>query len=539
MATAVALLAVARAGSAAAAPTITEYNTGLPGNAAPLSIVPALDGNLWLTQNGGTSAIDKITASGVIASYPTEGTSAPREMTLGPDGNLWFTESGGAASIGTVDPQTGKFNESSLPGGSNPVGITGGPEGDVWFTEGGGNAMIGRMAPSNHELTEFSVPTKGSKPAEITVGPEGDLWFTESTNPGAIGRLDPKTKVITEFSTGLTPNGKPWGITAGPEGNIWFTESVSPGRIGRINPTSGAITEFSTGLTVGAPQNIVTGRDGNLYFTESNGTGALGQITPTGLISEHTEGLTSNSKPWGITSGPDGNIWFVENANPAKVGKLTLAASMEPPTTGIPAGQLTTGLVAAPQPPGASRRVSVSPVLGRLAAIQVLSGAILVRDSSGTFVPLSGTSTVPIGSEVDARHGVLRLLTALNNRGGAQSAIVWGGIFQVRQSRSGNGMTSLILRGAPLPCARRGRAQASLAKSRGSKKHTLWVKDQNGRYSTYGANSVATVLGTRWETVETCAGTLTRVDLGRVRIRDLRRGVTIVVRAGHSYLARS
>jgi hypothetical protein len=35
-----------------------------------------------------------------------------------------------------------------------------------------------------------------------------------------------------------------------------------------------------------------------------------------------------------------------------------------------------------------------------------------------------------------------------------------------------------------------------------------------------------------------CDGTLTRVTLGGVSVRDLRRQPTVVVRAGHSYLAR-
>jgi hypothetical protein len=49
---------------------------------------------------------------------------------------------------------------------------------------------------------------------------------------------------------------------------------------------------------------------------------------------------------------------------------------------------------------------------------------------------------------------------------------------------------------------------------------------------------VATVRGTRWVTTDTCAGTRTTVTAGSVAVRDLRRGRTVVVRAGHTYLAR-
>ena len=44
--------------------------------------------------------------------------------------------------------------------------------------------------------------------------------------------------------------------------------------------------------------------------------------------------------------------------------------------------------------------------------------------------------------------------------------------------------------------------------------------------------------GTRWLTVDRCDGTLTRVTSGAVSVRDFRR-FAVLVRAGHSYLARA
>ena len=58
------------------------------------------------------------------------------------------------------------------------------------------------------------------------------------------------------------------------------------------------------------------------------------------------------------------------------------------------------------------------------------------------------------------------------------------------------------------------------------------------RFRTRGANSVATVRGTRWWTEDRCDGTLTRVRQGSVIVRNLRTGRRVIVRAGHSYLAR-
>jgi len=185
---------------------------------------------------------------------------------------------------------------------------------------------------------------------------------------------------------------------------------------------------------------------------------------------------------------------------------------------------------------GAAR--AMAPVIGRVAVVERVSGRILAqRPASRTFATVQGTEAVPIGTVLDASHGVLRLLTALDTRGRLQSATLWGGSFKVSQSSTGNGMTRLLMRGSPPMCASGARARAISAKRRSVRGRRLWAQDDHGRYTTYGANSVATVLGTRWETLESCAGTITRVLKGRVDVLDLRRHETVTVGAGHSYLA--
>jgi hypothetical protein len=120
-------------------------------------------------------------------------------------------------------------------------------------------------------------------------------------------------------------------------------------------------------------------------------------------------------------------------------------------------------------------------------------------------------------------------------------------VFEIRQARGTRGMTDLVLKGGrpvgcPTPAGALGRiASVSLGSGRTPAKSGsagLWAKDSNGRFRSRGRNSVATVRGTRWLTRETCAGTLTRVAEGAVEVRDTRRRKTVLVRAGHRYLAR-
>jgi hypothetical protein len=77
----------------------------------------------------------------------------------------------------------------------------------------------------------------------------------------------------------------------------------------------------------------------------------------------------------------------------------------------------------------------------------------------------------------------------------------------------------------------------SLQANKPKPKRTLWARGK-GHYRTVGNVSSATVSGTSWVTQDTCAGTLTKVLVGTVVVKDFTTGKTIIVKAGHSYLAK-
>ena len=183
-----------------------------------------------------------------------------------------------------------------------------------------------------------------------------------------------------------------------------------------------------------------------------------------------------------------------------------------------------------------------TPALGRAGVAAVLSGTVLVTvPGSASPVVLSASAAVPVGSLIDASRGTLRLTTAIDRRGHTQSALLWGGAFVLHQGAARGGMTTLTLAGA-LSCPVSGHRARDLrvasATKRKPPRRSLWAHDNHGNYTTRGYNSVATVRGTIWETVDTCSGTLTRVKKGTVVVRDLRAHRSVVVRAGHSYLAK-
>lgn len=183
------------------------------------------------------------------------------------------------------------------------------------------------------------------------------------------------------------------------------------------------------------------------------------------------------------------------------------------------------------------------PELGRNVGAAVVSGSVRVgvpSEEGVSFVPLEEATRIPVGSFLDTRRGTVSLTSARDRAGRTQSGNFANGLFQVQQSRrrSARGLTDLVLKGGSFRrCRSTSRSRSAGASQSGAIRRLRG--NARGRFRTRGRNSSATVRGTVWDTIDRCDGTLTRVRRGSVAVRDLRRGQTIVVRAGESYLARA
>lgn len=182
------------------------------------------------------------------------------------------------------------------------------------------------------------------------------------------------------------------------------------------------------------------------------------------------------------------------------------------------------------------------PVQGESLTLTNVAGDVTVRlpekigfgDAASDLAKLSGTTTLPVGGVVDARLGQARLTS---EGGASQSAVFREGRFRVKQSRKRNGVTQLSLRGK-LDCSRRGaRASSGPSAHAAVTSRRLWGRGR-GRFRTRGSYSSGSVRGTHWLTEDRCNGTLTRVLVGIVEVRDFVRHETILVGKGESYFAR-
>lgn len=186
-----------------------------------------------------------------------------------------------------------------------------------------------------------------------------------------------------------------------------------------------------------------------------------------------------------------------------------------------------------------------SPVFGKTAAVQAVSGYVLVKEPHSRFTrPLNSAARVPMGSMLDTTHGTVKLSTAKSPAGEIQTGRFKSGLFKVTQPTGKSaatlpeGLTVLTLVGpGPPGCRQRASGRAALAESSTKRdKSRLWG-DAHGNFQTGGHYATVTVRGTKWLTEDICHGTLVKVARGTVQVNDLINHRTVSVTAGHSYLA--
>jgi CSLREA domain-containing protein len=166
------------------------------------------------------------------------------------------------------------------------------------------------------------------------------------------------------------------------------------------------------------------------------------------------------------------------------------------------------------------------PVPGETVNASRSRGTVRVKlPGSDEFFVLQDGQQLPMGTTFDTSKGRVNLVAAANNAGKTQKAWFYKGVFKVRQSKGRKPLTTLSMTGK-LQCGGGNSANAAAAKKR---KRRLWGNGK-GRFRTKGKHSAATVVGTIWFVEDRCNGTLTRVKRGKVRVRDFKRGKTVVIK---------
>jgi YVTN family beta-propeller protein len=171
-----------------------------------------------------------------------------------------------------------------------------------------------------------------------------------------------------------------------------------------------------------------------------------------------------------------------------------------------------------------------------------VSGSVLVKlPGSSTFVALTAVGQIPFGTVVDATHGSVSV-TTVGPHGTTQTITLSEGEFVLTQSR--NGMVVATLAGGDFSRCPTALERAHIARSASTHaagKHVvrkLWAEG-HGNFTTDGNYASASVRGTRWLTEDLCEGTLVHVATDRVAVTNRVNHRHLIVKAGHSYLAKA
>jgi hypothetical protein len=165
------------------------------------------------------------------------------------------------------------------------------------------------------------------------------------------------------------------------------------------------------------------------------------------------------------------------------------------------------------------------------------------------FLPLKGVATVPMGSTIDTRSGVIALTAAINGqrpksrRQLRREARFAAGIFAIRQKRflKGSRKKRIPARaeltsspGAERPC--RGSATA-----KGTRVRSLLTTAKGVFRTVGGAATAAPVKGrsATFNVIDRCDGTVTSVGRGRVAVTSAKTHKRTTVRAGRSFIVRA
>jgi hypothetical protein len=287
---------------------------------------------------------------------------------------------------------------------------------------------------------------------------------------------------------------------------------------------AGNTTTETAAVTVDTtpPSAVVPEPAGTAVFTFAGEAGARYECRLTGPSGDSGFGACGSPKAYGDL--PPGDYAFTLQTIDA-AGNRAAAAATRTFTIADATPPSTPPAIVVPAIAPALPVIAPAVELGRTLVARTVRGKVLVRrPASGAPVDLGAVAGIPVGTEIDARHGRVRLTAAARPGKAAQRAEFFGGVFVVTQAS--NDVVDISL-SEPL---------GSCKKKTGTRVRKLWG-DGKGRFRTHGLRAVVTVRGTRWLVQDSCEGTLTRVTQGLVSVRDTGARKTVLVRAGRKYLA--
>ena len=359
-------------------------------------------------------------------------------------------------------------------------------------------------------------------PGVVSAGPSGGFVVTGPHTYAAAGTY-PTTIAITDVDGASTTahgtaivGARPSQVVTGPPG---VKGSATAGFAGSVNPDGAATTaHFEYGLD----RRYVTPGGSGPQYDHSTPSQSVGSDFTSHSVSASVSGLVPNA------------LYHVR-----------LVATNAAGTTDGPDMTFTTHRAPAPGAPGLGKTFNVS------------STGLVLIEVNGVFIPVTELTKIKNGTIINALHGTLNVTTALPAVQHAsiaakkkpktiktQQGKFGGAVFKVTQARSGLATLALVegakFKGAPTYASCKTKKGKAVTAALSAKTlQLLKGKDNHGKFRTKGRYAAATTRGTVWSVADRCDGTLTHVTKDSVTVNDFVRHKTIILRAGHSYLAKA
>lgn len=221
---------------------------------------------------------------------------------------------------------------------------------------------------------------------------------------------------------------------------------------------------------------------------------------------------------------------------PNAVYHMRLVASNANGTAYGPDETFTTLEDPAPGPPVLGKSENVTP-----------SGSVFYFAGSEQ-VPLTEPRQLTAGTRINALRGSAKLVAASGIKAKRYTGTFKSGVFKFSQVRSGTnkGLTTVSLvdgafAGQPsyASCKTKKAADAGAHAALSAKVLQTVHAQVSGRFQLRGRYAVGTVRGTRWTVSDRCNGTLISVQQDSVLVQDLVKHITVLLKAGQSYLAKA
>lgn len=317
------------AGSALAAPHFDGSFKVSATGANNLKMVEGPDGNVWMTLEGSTKDVAKISPSGSVTEYEFgAAVEPPTGIAVGPEKAMWVTTTKGVATFATADPT--KAVETPITGITGNSSIVAGPNGEMWVATT--NAVF-HFKPENPAGAK-EVPVAGLTPHDIDVA--GSLLVIADS---AKGRIVTMTTGGTEGKVAFVnnPTGTSQGVAGGAGGQFAFSESDGKEGLALATPPNPAAAELRN---VGDPFGVALGSDGAYYFAMA-GDDNVRRLVP-GSPSTVIDGFPKEFFPRQITAGPNNTMWVAMEipgkniVEVARISGLELPVPPPPPPGPIP-----------------------------------------------------------------------------------------------------------------------------------------------------------------------------------------------------------